>query len=295
METDGFGRSDDSRLDEIFTSLQPRMRSARTAHLRRFVTAALAVPILVLGAAAAAMSVGGEDRPAEVTTARGDEGGEVPDAGLAEADDDDDRATEVVGGDPEEVTVPGTGDESPSLRPDPGTAIDERPSASAGDDAVERVEIALGDVAVVVVEREGETLWIDVAEVHEWWEPVVTRYTGPSVAAHVANDGVEHHVEASVNGGGELVWETWTVEHPFFDQWVEVSGVGAVRVLVEANTIRVTRTEAAEGFVADVEVELADGGDAVVVAFRGEGVTVIVRVWPGETEATWTVEEVSEE
>lgn len=137
-----------------------------------------------------------------------------------------------------------------------------------------RKEIDVSDVGRVVVEREGEKLWLGVTWHHQWWTAVVVVEYGPEVHAYFTNDGFEYHVRAWASPH-RIKHETWVVEPETaaYDGWVSC-GFGAVGVLVEGNIARV------------MSVEEHEGSDWVIVTEVGE----VVKVKFVTAEQTWILE-----
>ncbi len=139
-----------------------------------------------------------------------------------------------------------------------------------------RREIHVGEVATVVVERDGDQLWLGVLWTHEWWEPVMVVSHGEVVHAYFTNDGVEIHVQAWIEGR-RIVSESWVVEPERRPYDGRVScGFGDVGIVVEGNVAHVMSLEEVEGVEAVVDVEV---GETVRVRFITAEETWLMEAW----------------
>ncbi len=144
-----------------------------------------------------------------------------------------------------------------------------------------RKEIGVGGVGRVVVEREGDSLWLGVLWSHQWWDAVIVKSTGNKVHAYFTNDGVEHHVRAWM-GDIKIKHETWVVkpEIQAYDGTVSC-GFGNVGILVEGNIARVMSVQNVEGVETNV---LKEVGEVVRVKFITSEAVWIMEAW-GNGEA----------
>ncbi len=131
-------------------------------------------------------------------------------------------------------------------------------------------------MGTVVVERDGDQLWLGVVWSHEWWEPVVVVAHGEVVHAYFTNDGVEVHVEAWI-GRRRIRSETWRVEPRDRPYDGRVScGFGDVGVLVEGEVARVMSVEEVDGVETVVDVEV---GASVRVRFLTDEAGWLMEAW----------------
>ena len=144
-----------------------------------------------------------------------------------------------------------------------------------------RKEIEVGDVGRVVVERDGDKLWLGVLWSHQWWDDVVVTEHGAEVHAYFTNDGFEHHVRAWIKGA-KIKHEKWVVEPEIqaYDGSVGCE-LGAVGVLVEGNVARVMSVQEVEGVEATILIEV---GEVVRVRFETEEGTWILDAWGNGSE-----------
>ncbi len=159
------------------------------------------------------------------------------------------------------------------------TGDDEKKKSDKTDEEPEvqtRKEIHVGEVGKVVVERDGEKLYLGVVWNHEWYDPVVVSPKGAKVHAYFTNDGVEHHVRAWIKGT-KIKHETWVVEPEVaaYDGTVSC-GFGTVGVLVEGNVARVMSVQEVEGVEAKILTEV---GEVVRVRFTTEDAVWVLEAW----------------
>lgn len=160
-----------------------------------------------------------------------------------------------------------------------------------------RKEIAVGDVATVVVEREADRLSLVVTWSHEWWKATVVTEDGARVYATFENDGFTKHVEAWIEGD-EIVHGVWLTEpEPTDDKEddkddkkddkddksdvqtskkIYVGDVGKVYVDREGDTLWLSVGWTHEAYQA---VVVADHGTEVSAYFYKDGVEHHVRAW----------------
>ena len=161
---------------------------------------------------------------------------------------------------------------------------DEKKDEKDKDDEPEiqtRKEIHVGDVGKVVVERDGEKLWLGVLWTHDYYDAVVVVEHGKEVHAYFTNDGVEHHVRAWIKGA-YIKHEKWVVEPEIepYDGTVNC-GFGNVGVLVEGNIARIMSVQEVEGVEWVIKKEV---GEVVKVKFFTEDGDWIMEAWGnGET------------
>ena len=144
-----------------------------------------------------------------------------------------------------------------------------------------RKEIHVGDVGKVVVERDGEKLWLGVLWTHDYYDAVVVVEHGTKVHAYFTNDGVEHHVRAWIKGA-KIKHEKWVVEPEVepYDGTVNC-GFGNVGVLVEGNIARIMSVQEVEGVEWVIKKEV---GEVVKVKFYTEDGDWLMEAWGnGET------------
>lgn len=144
-----------------------------------------------------------------------------------------------------------------------------------------RKEIHVGEVGKVVVERDGEKLWLGVLWSHDYYDAVVVVEHGKEVHAYFTNDGVEHHVRAWIKGA-YIKHEKWVVEPEVepYDGTVNC-GFGNVGVLVEGNIARIMSVQEVEGVEWVIKKEV---GEVVKVKFYTEDGDWILEAWGnGET------------
>jgi hypothetical protein len=121
-----------------------------------------------------------------------------------------------------------------------------------------RKEISVGDAGRVVVEREGDKLWLAILSTHEYFDGVIVSSTGTKVHAYFTNDGFEHNVRAWIKGA-KIKHETWIVEPKIASYDGTVScGFGNVGVLVEGNIARVKSVQEVEGIEAVIKIEVGE-------------------------------------
>ncbi len=139
-----------------------------------------------------------------------------------------------------------------------------------------RKEIHVGDVGKVVVERDGEKLWLGVLWSHEYYDAVVVTEHGTLVQAYFTNDGVEHHVKAWIEGA-KIKTKKWVVEPQVepYDGTVSC-GLGNVGVLVEGNIARIMSVQEVEGVEWEIKKEV---GEYVKVKFYAEGEQWLLEAW----------------
>lgn len=144
-----------------------------------------------------------------------------------------------------------------------------------------RKEIHVGEVGKVVVERDGEKLWLGVLWSHDYYDAVVVVEHGKEVHAYFTNDGVEHHVRAWIKGA-KIKHEKWVVEPEIqpYDGTVGC-GLGNVGILVEGNIARIMSVQEVEGVEWVIEKEV---GEVVKVRFFAEGEEWLMEAW-GNGEA----------
>ena len=145
------------------------------------------------------------------------------------------------------------------------------------DDEVQtRKEIHVGEVGKVVVERDGEKLWLGVLWHHEYYDPVVVTDHGTLVHAYFTNDGVEHHVKAWIEGA-KIKTKKWVVEPQVAPYDGAVScGLGNVGVLVEGNIARIMSVQELDGVEWEIKKEV---GEYVKVKFFAEDGQWLLKAW----------------
>lgn len=139
-----------------------------------------------------------------------------------------------------------------------------------------RKEIHVGEVGKVVVERDGEKLWLGVLWSHEHYDAVVVVDHGKEVHAYFTNDGVEHHVRAWIKGP-YIKHEKWVVEPEIapYDGTVGC-GFGNVGILVEGHIARVMSVQEVEGVEWQIDKEV---GEVVKVRFFADGEEWLMEAW----------------
>ena len=171
--------------------------------------------------------------------------------------------------------------------PEPEPKDDKKEDDKKKDDKEEepevqtRKEIHVGEVGKVVVERDGEKLWLGVLWSHDYYDAVVVVEHGKEVHAYFTNDGVEHHVRAWIKGA-KIKHEKWVVEPESepYDGTVNC-GFGNVGVLVEGNIARIMSVQEVEGVEWVIKKEV---GEVVKVKFYTEDGDWIMEAWGnGET------------
>lgn len=130
-------------------------------------------------------------------------------------------------------------------------------------------EISVFGKGQVVVNRDGDLLYLSVQWSHEWWDAVVVTGEGTLVQAYFTNDGVEKHVKAWIEGNS-IVSQTWVVEAevaPY--SGTAFSEFGSYEVLVEGSVAQITSISPNEGVTYEIYQE---AGEWVKVRFiTGEG------------------------
>ncbi len=144
-----------------------------------------------------------------------------------------------------------------------------------------RKKISVGDVGEVVVERDGDKLWLGVTWTHDFYDAVVVVEHGKKVHAYFTNDGVEHHVKAWIKGN-KIKHEKWIVEPEIepYDGSV-TCGFGNVGILVEGNIARVMSVQEVEGVEVIIDKEV---GEVVRIRFITEEEAWIMEAWGNGSE-----------
>jgi hypothetical protein len=230
--------------DVILEQLQPRMRSARIAHVRRLIGGVALVPLLAVGAAA--MSSAGSDAP-EIETAHTTTEDTVPDVKLPDIGD--------AGGD----EVEGGNDKVEEVATTTTTA--------APDDVVHAVD--LGELGTAEVEEtiEGEFKVLSYG-LAEGWEVISAEFDGDYLIVVIAKGDLKK--EITIKPGlrdeisviiEEVIPPTTTTAKPepkpvppvIVDRFVvEVPGKGSFVVEREGSTLWAGNVTANEGYTYDV-------------------------------------------
>lgn len=153
---------------------------------------------------------------------------------------------------------------------------DKEPEPEPEPEIQTRKEIVVGEVGKVVVERDGDKLFLAVTWSHDFFDAIVVSGKGKKVHAYFTNDGFEYHVKAWIKST-KIKHETWIVEPEVaaYDGTV-TCGFGNVGVLVEGNIARVTSVQNVEGVEATI---LKEVGEVVRVKFVTDEATWKLEAW----------------
>jgi hypothetical protein len=183
---------------------------------------------------------------------------------------------------------------APTPTPEPTKEPTPTPTKKPAPEVETRKVISVFDIGKVVVERDGDQLWLGIKSAVDGFTATVLKEHGTKVEAIFVSDTWEKHVKAWIDGP-YIRYDTWYVEvAPAFQTRKEISVYGHGTVVVErigdsANLVLdVTWAEA--GFTPTVITETGPVVEAVLVSDAWEK---HVRAWtdgPSIGYELWAVE-----